>query len=52
MGGGREAPEGGDKYIPMADHADVWQKLTQYYKVIILQLKISNKTNSILGDRN
>ena len=25
-------------------HVDVWQKLTQYYKAIILQLKINRQT--------
>ena len=27
----------------MTDSFDVWQKLTQYYKAIILQLKINFK---------
>ena len=40
VGGGREAQEGGDICMPVADHVDVWQKPTQYCKAIILQLKI------------
>ena len=39
-GGGRKLQEGGDICIPMADYVDVWQKLSQYCKAIILQLKI------------
>ena len=38
--GKREFPEERDRCIPMADHVDVCQKLTQYCKAIILQLKI------------
>ena len=39
--GGRETQEGGAMCIPVADsYLDVWQKLTQYYKEIIFQLKI------------
>ena len=33
--GERGVQEGGDMYIPNALHADVWQKLLQYRKVII-----------------
>ena len=36
----REAQEGRDIVIPMADLYDVWQKPTQYCKAILLQLKI------------
>jgi len=39
--GGREVQEGGDMYIPMSDHFVKWQKPTQYFKAIILQLKIN-----------
>ena len=39
--GGRFKREGTNVYLWLI-HADVWQKLTQYYKVIILQLKINN----------
>ena len=36
-----EVQEGGDICIPMVIHDDVWQqKPTQYWKAIILQLKI------------
>ena len=39
--GGRETQEGRAMSITVADsYFDVWQKLTQYYKEIILQLKI------------
>ena len=54
-GGGREAQEGGDTCIPMADiwhlliladiwqkYVDIWQKPTQYCKAIILQLNTFN----------
>jgi hypothetical protein len=37
--GGREAQEGGDIGILMADSHFVWQKPTQHGKAIILQLK-------------
>ena len=40
-GGGREAQEGGDVWIPMSDSVGVWQKAAQHSKAIILQLKIS-----------
>ena len=35
-------------------HMDVWQKPTQYFKAIILQLKINNflKLNVLIKDRN
>ena len=37
--GGREGQEGGNICIPMADSCwYIWQKPTQYYKAIILQL--------------
>ena len=38
-GGTREIGDGGDICIPSLSHLDVWQKQTQYCKVIILQLK-------------
>ena len=41
MEGGREAQEGGDIPILWLIHVDIWQKETQYYKAIILQLKIN-----------
>ena len=43
VGGEKEVQEGKDICIPMADSCNVWQKLTQYYKAIILQLKINLK---------
>ena len=36
---GREVQEGGDICIRIAIRVDVWQKLTQHWKTIILQLK-------------
>ena len=39
--GGREVQEGGDMCIPMSDHFVKWQKPTQYFTAIILQLKIN-----------
>ena len=48
--GWEEVHEGGDIWIPMAIHVDVWQKPTQYCKVIILQLKINfNGQRSMAG---
>ena len=41
MAGGREVQEGGDICIPMADSCCYMQKPTQYYKAVILQLKIN-----------
>ena len=38
-GNGREVQEGGDILYLWLIHVDVWQKPTQYYKAIILQLK-------------
>ena len=38
MGGGREAPEGGDICVHVADSLHCTQKLT-HFKAIILQLK-------------
>ena len=35
--------EGGDIRNPWLIHVDIWQKLTQYWKAIILQLKIHLK---------
>ena len=29
-----------NEVVPMTDSVDVWQKLTQYCKAIILQLKV------------
>ena len=40
MGGGMEIQQPGNIYIYLwLIHVDVWQKLTQYCKAIILQLK-------------
>ena len=40
MGGGREVQEGGDiQYTCGWFHVDTWQKPTQYWRAIILQLK-------------
>ena len=41
VGGGRGVQEGGDMCIPI--HVDVWQKLAQYCKAIILPLKLNLK---------
>ena len=35
--------DGGDICIPMLVHVDVWQKLTQYCKAMILKLKKKKK---------
>ena len=37
----RQIQEGEDVCVPMAD-SGIWQKLTEYCKAIILQLKINN----------
>ena len=37
---GRDIQERGDICISMTDHVDIWQKPTQCFKAIILQLKI------------
>ena len=47
-GGAREIGDGGDICIPSLSHLDVWQKPTQYCKVIILQIK----TNKFLKIKN
>ena len=39
VGGGTEAPEGGDILYLWLIHINLWQKPTQYCKAIILQLK-------------
>jgi len=39
VGGEREVQEGGDICLPRLIHVDVWQKSTQCWKAIILQLK-------------
>ena len=36
VGGEREVQEGGDICLPRLIHVDVWQKPTQYCKLIIL----------------
>ena len=41
MGGGEEVQEGGTYVYPWLIHVDIWQKPTQYCKVIIPQLKIN-----------
>ena len=41
VGGGREAQEGGAICMPTVDHVDGWHRTTQYFKAIILQLKIN-----------
>ena len=39
-GGGRGVQDGGGAYVYMWPiHNDVWQKSSQYYKVIVLQVK-------------
>ena len=40
-GGGRDVQEGADICVPMADICCCWEKPTQYYKAIILSLKIN-----------
>ena len=40
--GGRSKREGTYVYLWLI-HADIWQKPTQYYKAIILQLKMKKK---------
>ena len=43
VGDGREVQEGWDIYIYLwMTHVDVWQKPSQYYKTIIIQLKIND----------
>ena len=39
VGGGRGVQDGGTHVYLWPIHVDVWQKPSQYYKVIILQLK-------------
>ena len=41
-GSGREVQDGGTHIYLWLIHVDVWQKLSQYYKVIILQLDLIN----------
>ena len=41
VGGSGEVQEGGDNVYLWIIHTVVWQKPTQYFKVIILQLKIT-----------
>ena len=41
-GGRWEGGSEGNLCISRLTHADVWQKPTQYYTAIILQLKINN----------
>ena len=43
VGGGREVLEGGDICIPMADSCWCMTEPTQYYKAIILQLKLKKE---------
>ena len=43
VGGGREVQEGGDILCLWLIHVDVWQRLTQSCKAIILQLKVNLK---------
>ena len=47
VGGRREIQEGGDILYLWLIHVDVWQRLTQYCKAIILQLKVNFKKFSI-----
>ena len=53
-GGGRGVQVGGTQLHPWLIHVDVWQKPSQYDKVIILQLKLINfkkeKKMSGVGD--
>ena len=44
VGGGREVQEEGVPVYLWLIHADVWQKPSQYCKVIIFQLKIKLAT--------
>ena len=55
MGGGTEAPEGGDIYIPMLIHVDIWQKptlISHASKVMfkILQARLQQYVNGELPD--
>ena len=45
----REVEKRRDMYILIADSQMVWQKPTQYYKVIIFHLKINLKKKSVLS---
>ena len=44
FGGGRKVQEGGDIWLIQVV---VWQEPTQYYKAIILQLKINLKKDNM-----
>ena len=55
MGGGTEAPEGGDIYIPMLIHVDIWQKptlISHASKVMfkILQARLQQYVNCEFPD--
>ena len=39
VGGGMEFQEAGDVHVPVAEF--LWQKPAQYFKAVILQLKIN-----------
>ena len=43
MGGGREVHRAGIYVYLWLTHVSVWQKPTQYWKIIILQLKINKE---------
>ena len=45
--GGVEVQEGGDIRIFWPIHIAIWQKPTQHWKAVILQLKINLKNNFI-----
>ena len=46
VAGGREVKEGGDICHLWLIHVDVWQKSNQYWKAILLQLKIKKHNTS------
>ena len=48
--GGREFKKEGAYIYLWLIHVDVWQKPTQYWKVIILQLKINASVKKLLVD--
>ena len=45
QGGQREVQDEGTHIFLWPIHVDIWQKASQYYKVIILQLKLINFLN-------
>ena len=52
MVGGREVQQGRDIFIPVAYSCYVWQKIIDYYKAVIPQLKIKESPVLDLFDKN